>query len=224
MTFSPDKSPRGNIFRERERERREPRFTIDLPPPRPKKENSKKRRALNRSFSRSTMSRQCFERKTDPRQLSSSFRRHSVRNSRQIFRSERIVRLEKLWDGENGWKKHFAAMKENRKAIYFLWELRRIQGSIASKVFVTVTYFQRNEGGGFVSPGDHFSRQRNIFNGYPCIFQCASIDKLIWRLRVVAWYLVSTAEKYSCFVTWAISRCSLVEGNGGGTAQREGQR
>lgn len=56
-----------------------------------------------------------------------------------------------------------------------------------------------------------FSRQRKIFSGCSCIFQCVAIDKLIWRLRVATWYLVSTAERYSCFVTCAISRCSLVE-------------
>lgn len=93
MTFSPDKSPKGNLYREREREERETRFTIDLPPPRPKKENSKKRRTSNRPFPRSTMSRRCFERKNDPRQSSSSFRPKFEANfsKRAHFRASRKI-------------------------------------------------------------------------------------------------------------------------------------
>ena len=170
------------------------------------------------------MSRRCFERKNDPRQSSSSFRPKFEAN---FFEASAFSCVSKnLWNGENGWKKHFAAMKENRKAIYFLWELRRVRGSIASKAFVTVTYFQRNEGRGLVSPEGHFSRQRNIFNEYPCIFQCAYIDKLILGDCGCSSVVLSRFDggKVSCFVTCAISRCSLVEGSGGGAAQEKGQR
>lgn len=95
------------ISLQREREERETRFTIDLPPPRPKKENSKKRRTSNRPFPRSTMSRRCFERKNDPRQSSSSFRPKFEANfsKRAHFRASRKVvergkRVEETFRGD----------------------------------------------------------------------------------------------------------------------------
>lgn len=151
MTFSPDKSPKGNISGERERER-----------------EKLVSRSIFHHLVRKKKIQKSDEHRIDPSlppsppidDVSPMFRtekrpatillfvspRHSARNPRRIFRSERIfARLEKSWNGEeggDGWKKHFAAMKENCKAIYFLWELRRVRGSIASKAFVTVTYLR----------------------------------------------------------------------------------
>lgn len=223
MTFSPDKSPKGNISTERERGERNSFHD------RSSTTSSQKRKFKKATNIESTLSpiddvSPMFRTKKRPATIL-LFVPSEIRG--EFFEASAFSCVSKnLWNGENGWKKHFAAMKENRKAIYFLWELRRVRGSIASKAFVTVTYFQRNEGRGLVSPEGHFSRQRNIFNEYPCIFQCAYIDKLILGDCGCSSVVLSRFDggKVSCFVTCAISRCSLVEGSGGGAAQEKGQR
>lgn len=122
---------------------------------------------------------------------------------KRIFRVREweCIVLEKLRDGE---EETFAAMKENRKAIYFLWELRRVRGSIAGSGHLLRSLTPPRSGGNSCRPpGPTFPPPFRDSETYSadtlCIFQCVAIDELIWGPRAPV-YLVSTAERYPCFV------------------------